>query len=257
MAKKTGFRELSDHSVNIQLGCEHNCRYCWARADAVDRYHRCTDGQWVTPVINQEKVDLPWRRKYKGVVAFPTCHDITDRNMSEYLCVLRKLLDAGNDVRITTKASWPVIPVICEAYLDYKPRIHFTFTLGSTNDNVLGFWEPGAPNYAARLGCLEYAYFKGYRTSVICEPYLDGWAVQLYESVKDYITEEFWLGKLNKFEKRVCLEGVTDEQMNRFVRPLKLLLGDDYVMEMVRALAGRPHVKFKESVQAVIDKSKK
>lgn len=251
---KSGFREFSDHSVNIQRGCEANCRYCFARYDAVCRFQTCTKEQWPMPLINQKKVDRPWRGTRHGVIAYPSTHDISTLNLSEYLCVLRKLLDARNRVLITTKARWSCIPTICEAYQGYKKQIEFMFTIGSSNDDVLRFWEPGASGFEERLRCLQYAYETGFTTNVLCEPFLDGWALDIYNKTKQFITGNFWLGKVRQFERRVNLDGVTEEQMQKYVLPLKHLQNDECVLEIASSLMDKEKVQFKESVVAVIDR---
>lgn len=253
-SKKTGFRQWSKSSRNIQLGCEHGCRYCSARYDATTRFHRCTAGQWLDPKIDQQKVDKGYHKKEDGVIAYPTTHDITLRNLGEYLCVLHKLLDAGNRVLITTKAHWQAVTVICESCIKQKSQVSFMFTIGSTNNKTLQFWEPNAPSFEERLGCLQYAYHKGYETSVSCEPYLDGWPLHVYEATMDYITGSFWLGKLNQFERRVNLEGVTADQIMQYVQPLRILTDDAHVLALVQTFKDRPKVRFKDSIEKVIEK---
>ena len=135
--EKTGTREWSDVSMNIQRGCEHGCLYCYARYDAVQRWKRCEAKHWPTPCIDEKKVDAAHLKTYRGVVMFPTTHDITPANLSQYLCVLRKLLDAGNRVLIVSKPHWECITVICNAHLEYKRQIEFRFTIGSTDEDVL------------------------------------------------------------------------------------------------------------------------
>ena len=38
---KTGTKEWAKSNLNFQLGCEHGCRYCYAREMAVNRFKRC------------------------------------------------------------------------------------------------------------------------------------------------------------------------------------------------------------------------
>ena len=55
-----------------------------------------------------------------------------------------------------------------------REQLLFRFTVGSAKDDVLSFWEPGAPTFAERMASLELAWAHGYQTSVSCEPMLDG-----------------------------------------------------------------------------------
>lgn len=251
MKKKTGVFEWAVKSDNFQIGCENSCIYCSARYDAVHRFHLCTREQWAKPVINQAKVDKH-RGKVNGVVMMPSTHDITPLNFSEYLTVLRRHLDAGNQVLVVSKPRWQCITVICEAYQEFKSQIMFRFTIGSQNDDVLKFWEPGASNFAERLSCLEYAFHKGFRTSVSCEPYLDPYVIYTYTACKPFITDSFWVGMLRKFDQRVDLTGVTQEQIERFVKPLKAAQGLDIVKSIHRLPIEQPFIQWKDSIREAL-----
>ena len=256
MKKKTGVFEWAVKSDNFQIGCENSCIYCSARYDAVHRFHLCTREQWAKPVINQAKVDKH-RGKVNGVVMMPSTHDITPLNLSEYLVVLRRHLDAGNQVLVVSKPRWQCITIICEAYQEFKSQIMFRFTIGSMDDDVLGFWESGAPNFAERHSCLEYAYHKGFRTSVSVEPMLDAYPQYIYEACKDYITDSIWFGLLRNFDRRVDLTGVTPEQKAKFIDPLKKLqTSKAWIDELVKMMDGKPFVKWKDSMKQFIKASK-
>lgn len=252
--KLTGTKEWAVFNVNIQQGCEHGCRYCYARYNAVARFKRCAAEQWLEPVINKAKVDKDYG-KYKGVVMFPSTHDITQKNLSECLCVLRKLLDAGNWILIVSKPHWTCITLICETLQKYRSQIMFRFTIGSKDDDILGFWEPNAPKFEERLACLRYAYFGRYLTSVSCEPYLDKNVVDLYLAVKPFITDSFWVGKLRDFARRVDTSVITAEQEEEFIKPLKAAQTDEAVRTIYNQLNVERLVKFKDSIREVIEKS--
>lgn len=248
---KTGTKEWAVANVNIQIGCEHNCRYCYARAMAVRRFRRCTAEQWTKPVIDHNKVTVN-QRHINGVVMFPSSHDITPSNISECLCVLHRLLDAGNQVLIVSKPHWDCITVICDFFKEFKKQITFRFSIGSLSDDILSFWEPGAPSAAERLACLIHAYQSGYATSVSCEPYLDRCVIDTYEKCIDSITTDFWIGKLNQFDSRVDLSGVSAEQIKRFVNPLKDAQSNAAVLDLYNSMAGLPRVRWKDSIRAML-----
>lgn len=249
--KKTGTREWAENNVNIQRGCEHGCRYCYSRYNAVKRFKQCTEEQWLEPVINNAKVDKNYG-KYKGVVMFPSAHDITPKNISECLCVLRKLLDAGNQVLIVSKPHWSCITLICERLKEYRSQIMFRFTIGSKNNEILKFWEPNAPGFKERLNCLHFAYTYWYQTSVSCEPYLDSNVINLFLAVKLWITHSFWVGKLRNLNQRVDMFDVTSEQEKKFIKPLKAAQTDDAVREIYNQLANERLVKWKDSIREIV-----
>ncbi len=249
--KKTGTYEWSESTVNIQLGCEHNCRYCYARANAL-RFKRIADHtDWRKPIINQKAVDKNYIWK-SGVIMFPSTHDITPDNISECLCVILRLLHAGNELLIVSKPHLTCIELICERLVDYKKQVQFRFTIGSTRDDVLAFWEPGAPGFEERLNCLKFAHFKGYRTSVSAEPYLDSGVEYLYIRCFPYITESFWIGTLREFKRRVDKSKISVEQIYDFVRPILECQSNSAVWRLYEKLNGRPFIKWKDSIRKIV-----
>lgn len=254
--KKTGTREWSESSVNIQIGCENGCRYCYARYNAVKFRKWCTDEQWLDPVIVLAKVTRSFLKR-AGVVMFPTTHDITPRNISESVCVLRKLLKAGNKVLLVSKPNFECISVICQLFLEYRERLMFRFTIGSLDDYVLKFWEPNAPAFGEREQCLMYAFSHGFQTSVSCEPFLDcqiDKIVALFDILKFYVTDSFWIGKLRHFTKRVILEGATSDDIERLVEPLRAAQSDEFVLGLCQRLHKERLVIWKDSICEVIEK---
>lgn len=248
---QTGTKEWAEKTVNIQRGCEHNCRYCYARYMAVTRFGRCTAEEWAEPVINYSAAAKKYRTTKDGSYVptrhmFPSSHDITPRNLYQCIEVIGNLLEAGNDVLIVSKPHWSCITEICDTFRASKSRIMFRFTIGSMDDEVLGFWEPGAPRFAERFACLRNAHHFGYQTSVSCEPYLDPYILELYKKVKPYITDSFWIGKLRDFNNRVDLTGVTEAQLWQHVYPLRAIQEDPAFQEIFQQLDGREFVRWKD-----------
>ena len=254
--KKTGTKEWSESSVNIQLGCENGCRYCYARHLAVKWRKWCTAEQWLDPMIIISKVTRSYLKR-PGVVMFPTTHDITERNLSDSICVLRKLLKAGNKVLLVSKPRIDCISTICDELLEYRKRLMFRFTIGSLDYYVLRFWEPYAPSFDERKQCLIFAWCRGYETSISCEPFLDceiDKIVALYELLKPYVTHSFWIGKLRHFNKRVILDGATYDDMERLVKPLKAAQSDEFILGLCQRLNREPLILWKDSIREVIEK---
>ena len=199
---------------------------------------------------------MPYKKKYDDWVMFPTTHDITPRNINEYICVLKKLLDAGNQVLIVSKPHWDCITLMCETLLEYQKQIMFRFTIGSAKNEILEFWEPNAPNFAERLGCLQYAYKKGYATSVSCEPYLDAWPHHVYAACEEWVTDTIWFGKLNHMNSRVDFSKISEADMAEYVEPLKKAQTDDVILGYVKIMKNWPKVEWKDSIKDVIKKHK-
>jgi DNA repair photolyase len=248
MAKKTGTKEWAETNINFMRGCKHNCIYCYAREMLVERFKIIKPKDWATPVVNQKVVDAPQGKKL-GTVMLSSSHDIDPEHVSEFLTILRKLLEAGNDVLIVSKPHLEVIKLICGFYHEYQNQIMFRFTIGSTDSEILRFWEPGAPDFEERLECLKFAYKAGFQTSISAEPFLDAYVVYLYEACKPFITDSFWIGTMKGFNSRLKHAQISPEQRKQFIEPLERLYSPSVLRGIYRLLNGRPGIRWKDSVQ--------
>ena len=250
--KKFGTREWSGYSVNIASGCSHNCRYCYAKYNGVKRFGTVAEGKWPDMKVRQRAVDKDYP-KYDDTVMFPTTHDITPAIINEYLCVLHKLLDKGNRVLIVTKPHLTSVRLICESCRAQKGRILFRFTIGSVNNAVLKFFEPGAPAFEERFDSLRYAFREDYATSVSIEPYLDPWVTDTFNILKDYVTETIWIGKLNGWEKRMDLTGASHGEITLYHDRLKAAQCDAFVKATYNCLKKEKKVRWKDSIREVLE----
>ena len=193
----SGTKEWADFNVNCVKGCSNDCKYCYAKMMA-KRFRRSTDEDWKFMTINKGAVNKNYR-KYNGRVMFPSTHDITDDEeiVEACLTVIEKLLDAGNEVLITTKPRLSVTKQIIFTFSEYIDQLQFRFTITSINNNLLSFWEPNAPSFDERFSSLQYAFNYGYKTSVSIEPFLDYIPQELVYTLAPYITESIWLGPMN------------------------------------------------------------
>ncbi len=247
--KISGTREWAAHSVNCVTGCAHNCRYCYARYSAVDRYKHIQAWEWPLEIVRQKAVNRP-RRKLDGRVMFPTTHDITPRTLSACLTVLCKLLAAGNDVLIVSKPHFPCIQQICSAFDGFRSQITFRFTIGASNDAILEYWEPGAPTFTERLNAVRHAYGACYQTSVSMEPLLDpANVVETFNMLAPYVTDSIWIGMMNNPDSRVKVETLRDDEM---LATLKAWQTPEKVRWVYEQLKDRPLVKWKESYKRVL-----
>lgn len=246
---QTGTREWSEHSCNIQNGCGHQCRYCYARARMLQfkRFDKPKDWGTTYHRIRPAEVKKK-RRKLKGVVMFPTTHDIEPEFLDECLAVLRKLLEAGNEVLIVSKPHLECIRTLCEELEPFRHQVMFRFSIGAMSNATLGYWEPGAPSSGERYLALDHAFNKGWNTSVSCEPYLGppNLAVYLYDSLAPRVTDTIWFGKLNHIRQR-CPDA-SEEEIARIER----WQTDDSVLAIYESLKDEPKVRWKDSYQAVL-----
>jgi DNA repair photolyase len=246
--KKTGTREWSDKSINCLMGCEHDCRYCYARESALRFKQISRSEDWPHPVIRIRDVEKQ-HPKYRGVVMFPTQHDITPRNLPECEKVLLNLLTAGNQVLIVSKPHLQCIERLCRTLAPFIKQVMFRFSIGAMSFDIHAYWEPYAPSFDERILALQHAFTHGFETSVSCEPLLEPeHAVELFDSLKPFVTDSIWIGKMNKIEQR-CKDCDPAE-----IARIHAGQTDAAVIDIYHALKDEPLVRWKESYQEVIDR---
>lgn len=248
---RTGTKEWSDHSKNIQLGCKHGCLYCYARQMA-ERFGR-VEGQkdWVENVKLNAKSVAEKPKKLDGRIMFPTTHDVTEENLADCVRWLSRWLGVGNEVLIVSKPHVACVREMVDKLAPYKDRVTFRFTIGSTDDRVLKFWEPGAPPFEERLACVKLARDAGYRVGVSCEPYLDGTIEELVERLIPLVNDTIWIGLMNQIKLRVKTDGWSDEQMS-FLSTVRSNQTRSDVERIYNRFKGEPKVRWKESVKEML-----
>ncbi|MDT8901141.1 radical SAM protein [Anaeroselena agilis] len=247
----TGVDEWAKHRYNIGRGCSHNCAYCYARADAVDRWKRIRPEDWTTERINQAAVDKRWYSKADDVIMFPTTHDITSIYLESAVIALSRMLAAGNDVLIVSKPHLDCIERLCAELTDYRRQILFRFTIGSMDADTCALWEPGAPPPEERIKSLLFARAAGFNTSVSIEPNLGGVlnAVSVVEAVDIYVTHDIWIGKMNKIDQRVKEQS---PELAEAIARLKVAQNDTNTMLLYHCLRQNPKVAWKDSIREVV-----
>ncbi len=245
--KRTGTKEWADHNVNCVLGCVNDCRYCYAKIMA-KRFGRATESTWKIMTVRKNVLSENFS-KYSGRVMFPSSHDIVDLPEVEQAClvVLRKLLNSGNTVLLTTKPRKSVITKIINQFSDYKEQLQFRFTITSKNDELLKFWEPNAPLFKERLECLQLAFYSGFKTSVSIEPFLDHDPQKLASMLAPYSTESIWLGKMNYIQRNNL-----PEEAEFFYSEIRKNCEKEHLLSIYNELKFTPKIRFKDSIRSAL-----
>ena len=252
----TGTRQWSNKSINFQTGCENNCLVCYAKEMSI-RYKQTDKNSWSNPVIRNKSVNQKIKKWNQSLVMFPSSHDITPNNIYYAKTVLRNILEAGNEVLIVSKPHYDCIKTICDEFTDYKDKILFRFTIGSYNNSVLKFWEPNAPSLDERIKALKYAFNNGYETSVSCEPMMDNRVDKVIDAVKPFVTETIWLGKVNSMWSRLKRNTDMNDKLVEKATQLEQWQSDDNILMLYEKYKNDPVIKWKDSIQKVVAKSKK
>jgi DNA repair photolyase len=252
----TGTRQWSNKSINFQTGCEHNCLVCYAK-DMSIKYKQTTKNNWDNPRIRIKDVKKKISKWNESMVMFPSSHDITPNNIAEAKLVLRKILEADNEVLIVSKPHYKCIKEICEEFADYKDKILFRFTIGSYNNKVLKFWEPGAPSLNERMKSLKYAFNSGYETSISIEPMMDNKVDKVIDAVKPYVTETLWLGKVNQMWNRLNRNTDMNDELVKKAEQLEKWQSDENILKLYNKYKNDSMMMWKDSIQKVVARSKK
>ena len=256
---RTGTREWSDISFNIGLGCSNNCRYCYAKADKLRRKMITCHEEWPTERLLKQAGRTSFPDQHGSVTMFPTTHDITPFYLPHYIKSARAMLAGGNNpLLIVSKPRFDCIKEVCTALKPWQQAVEFRFTIGTLDDDVSRFWEPGASRPTERLTCLTLAAGFGYRVSVSLEPMLGG-AIDAYNvirNVRRLVSPEggtVWVGKMNNLRKRLDM---TVAENRTAVPRIEELQADNRILELVAAVECQPElrriVRWKDSIQQVI-----
>jgi hypothetical protein len=158
---------------------------------------------------------------------FPTSHDIFPEILDECITVLRKVLEAGNSVLITTKPHFDCIKRICTELEEYKDQICFRFTITSISDATLIKYEPYAPLTTERYLAVKKAYNRGFKTSLSIEPFLDRDPLRIINFYNPIISDTIWLGLMSGPIPDDDLKlNYTEENLYKIIQAIKSLPED-------------------------------
>jgi DNA repair photolyase len=247
-----GTKEWADVNYNFINGCNHDCKYCYSKEMAI-RFDRKSPETWSREDIRL--TDLYKKISIKNkLVMFPSSHDITPKYLNESILIIGKLIHSGNKILIVTKPHLKCITKICETFETEKKDILFRFTIGSSNSNILKFWEPGAPSFEARFKSLKYAYNNGFKTSVSCEPMLDFQIEKLINKILPFITDTIWVGNANFLIKRLKTNGVSDPETLQKANELIMWQSNkDNILRIYNLYKHNRKIKWKDSIQKILD----
>ncbi|MBU1355125.1 MAG: hypothetical protein KJ620_00980 [Candidatus Edwardsbacteria bacterium] len=245
-----GTKEWAPKTINFIRGCQHNCLYCWAKCLAICD-GRCTAAQWDVEVVNHYKLNSPVPKE-SDLRMFPSTHDITPGHLTESILFLGKLLEAYPGVLVVSKPHLVCIEEICKRFRKYRDKITFRFTIGSADNDTLGYWEPGAPSLSERIACLKYAFEHGFQTSVSCEPMLDDNIDEVVRISEPFVNETIWIGKANDLVERLKTNGHDNPEVMARAMQLLAWQSDDSIIDMVERLKYNPKIRWKESIRLVL-----
>lgn len=193
----TGTREWACMNLNCALGCACDCRYCYARIEALrrKRINAFDDWKFMKPL----PAVLKNFRHVDHATMFPSTHDIIPTNETYPLVleVIKRQLQANNKLLITSKPRIRAIRDIIDLAKPFKKElIIFRFTITTLDESLAKWIEPGAPSISERLESAKFAFESGYKVTFSIEPCLEN-PIKLIELISRY-SDEIWLGVMNR-----------------------------------------------------------
>lgn len=249
--QKFGTKEWANYNINCVTGCSHDCKYCYAKSMAI-RYKRRTSRTWKDEIVNTAALSKKYSNQLPDRFMFPSTHDITPANLSACIKKLTNLLAPGNEGVIVTKPHFECIEALCDVLPLFRNQFIYRFTIGSGNSDTLRFWEPGAPDFEERLASLKYAHWKGYQTSISCEPMLDDNIQDVVEQVLPYVTETVWIGKPNMLKGRLSMNGHNNEVTMARAERLLQSLSDQFIWDLYGKYKDNPKIRWKDSIKNIV-----
>lgn len=239
---ESGTKEWAQSNENCFAGCQHDCLYCYAKKMAL-RFGRIqTPEQWKNMVPAKQEILKKTYSKRTGRIMFPTTHDLLPEYTEIWSYKLRMMLIAGNEVLITTKPHFKTIQYICDHFQEFKDQIQFRFTIGSFENDVLLFWEPGAPSIEERMMAAQHAFHCKFKTSFSIEPLLTPSYIKMVSCLSLFTTESIWIGIMNYTPSDIG-------ESNYYKQRVRETQSKKFLEILVKTYQHHPYVRFKSSIR--------
>lgn len=225
--------KIFDYCLNPYTGCQHNCRYCYARL-FMKRYsgHKENWGEFVDVKVNAPQLlKKQLSKAKKGTVWVSSVCDPYQPLEQRYALTrrcLKELADEQFPVNIQTKSNLALRDL--DLFLQFE-EIEVGFTIATDDEKVAKLFEPGAPPIKERLKALEKIHSKGIKTFAFIGPLLPGNPERLIEDLegkadKILIDKMNYLSTLRSFYHQHNLKEATTDAFflrykERLIRELK------------------------------------
>jgi len=202
--------EYGDYALNHYEGCQHGCKYCYARMIKKKPYQVWVKARPVANAISLLKKELPvLRNEIKEVYLCFSCDPYMPLERKTQLTqrIIKILMENDVAFSILTKSDLVLRDLNLLSNYD-KCRVGFTIT--TLNDNVRKFWEPYAPSIEDRIRAVKTFHDYGVETWISVEPILDNTYIDLIYKLQDYVNQ-FVFGKLNYMKSNLNWRKVAEK----------------------------------------------
>ena len=190
--------KIFDYCLNPYTGCQHNCRYCYARL-FMKRYSGHTEpwGQFVDVKVNApELLKKQLVKAKRGDVWISSVTDPYQPLEAKFELTrqcLKELVKTQFPVSIQTKSHLVLRDL--DLIQDLK-EIQVGLTIATDDEKMTKLFEPNASTVRQRLDALEKIHSKGIKTFVFIGPILPGNPEELVESLAGKV-DKVLIDKMN------------------------------------------------------------
>jgi len=199
-----------DYTVNLYVGCEHGCTYCYARFMKRFTGHKEAWGEFVDVKINATNLlQREIKKKRVGRVWISGICDPYQPLEKKYKLTrrcLEILLKHGWPVTVQTKS--PLVLRDMESLRKFN-ELEVGLTITTANENIRKIFEPNSPPIKERIETLGKLHSAGIKTFAMIAPMLpraEGLVAQLSGKVDYMLIDKMnyhyadWVYRKNKLE---------------------------------------------------------
>ena len=183
----------ADYVLNLYIGCEHACRYCYAKF--MCRFYPYGEwGKWV--VVKENIPQLVKNRYVKGWVYMSSVSDAY-QPIEKRLKLTRKTLEnMDKRIKLSVLTKSPLILRDTDLFDQFK-NVELGLTVNSFPDEFSRFAEPNAPPVSRRISALKDLKDSGFTTYAFISPVIPG-LTDLEAIVKETeFVDFYWIEFLN------------------------------------------------------------
>jgi DNA repair photolyase len=189
-------KEYSPYALNIYIGCDYACRYCYIKNLYVNNEKVKLRENLISGLENQLKKQEINKQVLLSFLGDPYCiADIEYKKTRETLEILNQY---DVPVAILSKGGNRILRDLDLFKKFKKIKVGATLTLLDKKQNE--YYEPKAASTGERICVLRKLHQEGIRTWVSFEPVIDPeQTLKILELTKDFV-DEFKVGKMNYFQ---------------------------------------------------------
>jgi len=101
------------------------------------------------------------------------------------------------------------------------------------------------------LDSVRLAFSKGFRTSISCEPMLDGDIHAVVDAVRPFVSDTIWLGKAARLRQRTAANCPGDATVRERANELTHLQRDETIMALYYRYREDEMIRWKDSIKEV------